>query len=131
MTVTLRKYRGVDLVPAMCVGGLLVFLGIPLVRGLPPVPADLPLILVMGVVQLAVPVVLYVRAARHVPAMQMALISLLDAPLNPFWAWLGVGEVPAASALVGGAIIAAAVVLVVAGRRRAAPAPAASCAADP
>ena len=84
----------------------------------------------MGIVQLAVPIVLYVRGARHVPAMQMALIGLLDMLFNPLWAWIGVGEMLAADAIIGGVIIVAAVVLAVAGRRRPQPALAPSGAAE-
>jgi drug/metabolite transporter, DME family len=121
-TVVVRKYRAFDLVPAICVGGILVGVGIPLLREIPPVePRDLLLILAMGVVQLAAPIILYVRAARYIPAMHMVLIGLLDVLFNPLWAWIGAGEAPTVNAIVGGGIIVAAVVLVVAGRRRAAP----------
>jgi drug/metabolite transporter (DMT)-like permease len=102
-TVALRKYRTADLVPAVCVGGIMVCVGIPIVRHVPLVDGrDLVLLAAMGVVQLAVPVVLLVRGARYVPAVQMALIALLDVPLNPLWAWIGVGETPTAEAVVGG-----------------------------
>ena len=40
----------------------------------------------MGVVQLALPIALYVKAARYVSAMTMTLISLLDVVFNPLWA---------------------------------------------
>ena len=118
-TVVLRKYRSMELLPAMCLGGVMVCIAMPFLGdGFAVSLHDLLLILAMGVVQLAVPIVLYVRAARHVPAMQMTLISLLDVVFNPLWAWLGVGETPSASAIVGGGFIVAAVVLVVATRRR-------------
>jgi drug/metabolite transporter, DME family len=121
-TVVVRKYRAFDLVPAVCVGGILVGIGIPLLRQMPPAePRDLLLLLAMGVVQLAAPIILYVRAARYIPAMHMVLIGLLDVLFNPLWAWIGVGEAPTLNALVGGGIIVGAVVLVVAGRRRAMP----------
>jgi drug/metabolite transporter (DMT)-like permease len=118
-TVVVRKYRSLELLPAMCLGGAMVcaampFLGNEFAIGL----HDLLLILLMGVVQLAVPIVLYVRAARHVPAMQMTIISLLDVVFNPLWAWLGVGETPSSSAVAGGGCIVAAVLLLIIGRRQ-------------
>ena len=118
-TVVLRKYRSLELLPAMCLGGVMVcvampFLGNDFAIGL----HDLLLILLMGVVQLAVPIVFYVRAARHVPAMQMTIISLLDVVFNPLWAWLGVGETPSSSAVAGGGFIVAAVLLLIIGRRQ-------------
>jgi drug/metabolite transporter (DMT)-like permease len=118
-TVALRKYRATDVLPAICIGGVMVCAAMPaLGDGFAVDLHDLLLILVMGVVQLAAPIVLYVRAARHVPAMQMTLISLLDVVFNPLWAWLGVGETPSSSAMAGGGFIVAAVLLVVIGRRR-------------
>lgn len=118
--VVVRRHRSKDLVPAVLVGGIVVAAGIPLLRGVPAAEGrDLLLILGMGVVQLAAPIILYVRAARHVPAMHMVLIGLLDVLFNPLWAWVGAGEAPTANAIVGGGIIVAAVVLVVLGQRRA------------
>ena len=72
---------------------------------------DLRIVLLMGAVQLALPIALYVYAARHVPAMQLSLISLLDVVFNPLWAWIGVGEVPERNALIGGTVIVGAVLL--------------------
>ena len=118
-TVALRKYRSTDMLPAMCAGGVMVCVAMPFLGGDFAIdPHDLLMILVMGVVQLAAPIVLYVRAARHVPAMPMTLISLLDVVFNPLWAWLGVGETPSSSAIAGGGFIVAAVLLVVVGRRQ-------------
>jgi drug/metabolite transporter (DMT)-like permease len=122
-TVVVRKYRAFDLVPAICVGGVIVSVGIPLLRAIPPVGGrDLLLILAMGVIQLAAPIILYVRAARYLPAMHMVLIGLLDVLFNPLWAWIGAGEAPSANAIVGGGIIVAAVVVLVVARRRTTPA---------
>jgi drug/metabolite transporter (DMT)-like permease len=118
-TVALRKYRATDVLPAICIGGVMVCAAMPVLGDEFAVSLhDLVLILVMGVVQLAVPIMLYVRAARHVPAIQMTLISLLDVVFNPLWAWFGVGETPSSGAIAGGGFIVAAVLLVVIGRRR-------------
>lgn len=113
-TVTLRRYRSVDALPAICIGGAVVCIVMLLARGAQPVlPKDLLLILAMGVVQLAIPVILFVRGARHVPAVQIALISLLDVLFNPLFAWMGAGEAPSTSAIAGGGIIVAGVLLMV------------------
>lgn len=113
-TVTLRRYRSIDVMPAICVGGCIVFTVLLLVRGGRPLsPHDLLLILAMGVVQLAIPVILFVRGARHLPAVQIALISLLDVLFNPLFAWIGAGEAPTAGAVAGGGIIVAGVLLMV------------------
>ena len=131
-TVLVRKYRAFDLVPAVCVGGILVAVAVPLFREVAPLGGrDLLLVVAMGVIQLAVPLILYVRAARYIPAMHMVLIGLLDVLFNPLWAWIGAGEAPSANAIAGGGIIVAAVILVVAGRQWAPPALVPSSAAEP
>lgn len=63
------------------------------------------ILLCMGVVQLAIPMVLYMRGARYVPAVQMVLITMADTVLNPLWVWLVHREVPATSVFWGGAVI--------------------------
>src|SRR5262249_20085299 len=118
-TVSLRKFRSLEVLPAVCLGGLMVCAAMPLFGSLFAINLhDLSLVLVMGVVQLALPIVLYVRAARYVSAMTMTLISLLDVVFNPLWAWLGVGELPSSSTIIGGGIIVAAVLLVITQRRQ-------------
>ena len=64
----------------------------------------------MGAVQLALPMVLHMRGARHVPVTQLVLITMSDAFLNPLWVWLVYGELPAAGVFWGGALILAAIV---------------------
>jgi len=118
-TVSLRKFRSAELMPAICIGGLMVCAAMPLFGNNFAIDLhDLVLVLAMGIVQLALPIILYVRAARYVTAMTMTLISLLDVVFNPLWAWLGVGELPSPSTFIGGSIIVAAVLLVIAQRRQ-------------
>jgi drug/metabolite transporter (DMT)-like permease len=129
-TVWLRRYRDIDLVPAVCLGGLVVFVGVGLVRGGLAISWEaFGWILLMGFLQLALPLILYTRAARWAPAIQMTLIALLDVVLNPFWTWLVVDEVPAMNAIWGGLLILVGVLIsVIAGRKpqASAPAPAAA-----
>lgn len=120
-TVTLRRYRDVDLVPAMCVGGFAVFLVAGLVGNGFAVPAgDVLVLALMGPAQLALPIILFVRSARSVPAVAMSLIALLDVVLNPLWSWIGVGETPTFDDAIGGGVIVAAVILSIVYGRRAA-----------
>ena len=51
-----------------------------------------------------------VRASAHLSAPEVALLGLLEVLMGPLWSWLGAGEVPAGSTLVGGAIVLAALV---------------------
>lgn len=65
----------------------------------------------MGVFQLGLPYVLFIRGLRSIPATDAALITLFEPVLNPLWVWLWVGEKPAAATLVGGGLILVALVV--------------------
>jgi drug/metabolite transporter (DMT)-like permease len=123
-TVWLRRYRDIDLVPAVCLGGVVVFLAVAIFHGgLAMSLETMAWIALMGFVQLAFPLVLYTRAARWVPAVQLTLFALLDVILNPFWTWLVVDEHPSLNAVFGGLLILAGVLIsVIAVRRNALPA---------
>jgi drug/metabolite transporter (DMT)-like permease len=122
-TVMLRRFRSFDMVPAICLGGFTAFLVSGFLGGGLSVPlADVLLLCLMGPLQLGIPLILFARGARYVPAVTLSLIALLDTVLNPAWSWLGAGEVPSPVAIIGGAIIIAAVLLsIIAGRRSQAP----------
>ncbi len=53
--------------------------------------------------------VLYMRSARHLPVMQLALATMADVFLNPMWGWLVHGELPAVGVFWGGALILGAI----------------------
>lgn len=109
-TVALRRYSAQGMEPAMVAGGASIFVVVALSGNLAPVAAStIALLFLMGAVQLAVPMVLYMRGARHVPVTQMVLITMADAVLNPLWVWMAFGEVPAAGVFWGGALILGAI----------------------
>lgn len=111
-SVALRRYKGLVMEPSMIVGGLGVFLAVAAISGLTPVAGTTLLtLLLMGALQLALPMVLYMRGARHVAAVQMVLITMADAFLNPLWVWLVHGELPAPDVYWGGALILGAIAL--------------------
>jgi drug/metabolite transporter, DME family len=118
-TLLLRKHRNIDLIPAICLGGFLSFfatgfLGVVLNTGGSGFAVDLKsiaIISVMGLLQLALPLIAYAKGARYVPAVTLTLISMLDAVLNPLWPWLFVNEIPDRASLIGGGIIIAGVLL--------------------
>jgi drug/metabolite transporter, DME family len=122
-TLLLRRYRALDMMPAICVGGFLTFIVAGFFSFFSGVNGnafntDLHsslLLMIMGPIQLAIPLVFYGKGARAIPAITLALISMLDAVINPLWPWLFVGEVPQQASLIGGGIILAAVFLSVLG----------------
>lgn len=124
-TLALRRYRHVDLVPAICVGGFVTFLCTGLFGFLAGHPGggfevslhDFLLLAAMGPLQLAVPLVFYARGAKSVPAVTLALVSMLDAVFNPLWPWVYLGEIPETTAFIGGGIIIGAVLVSIFGGR--------------
>jgi drug/metabolite transporter (DMT)-like permease len=102
----------IDLVPAVLVGAAISSLAtLPLALPLEATPRDLGLLALLGLVQLAVPCVLSVMCARVLKAPEMALLALLEIIFGILLAWLGAGEVPAASVLSGGVLVIGALVL--------------------
>jgi len=71
---------------------------------------DLGLLFGLGIFQLAIPCLLLVRVARALPAPEVALLGLLEVIFGVLWAWVGAGEAPGNSALVGGGIVVGALV---------------------
>lgn len=59
----------------------------------------------LGVVQLGLPYLFYAKAVRHLTALEMILIPILEPLLNPVLVFLTIGEVPGTMAFVGGAVI--------------------------
>lgn len=125
-TVMLRRYRSFDMVPAICVGGFATFIiagamgfvfGGHAGGGFQVTPWEMLLLALMGPLQLSIPLVLYAKGAKRVPAVTLALVVMLDAVLNPLWSWIGAGEVPSRPAYIGGSIIILAVTISIFGDR--------------
>lgn len=112
-SVLFRRVRALDpvvLAFLCCAGSGIVLLG-PAMLADPALPrgSNLALLALMGVVQFALPYVLYSAGIARVTAQTAILIVMLEPVLNPLWVWLGRGEVPSAGTFIGGAIILASV----------------------
>jgi DME family drug/metabolite transporter len=68
-------------------------------------------LLYLGIVQLGIAYLLFLKGVKEVPAGEASLISMLEPVLNPVWVMIGYGEKPGSWAIAGGAIVIAAVVL--------------------
>jgi drug/metabolite transporter (DMT)-like permease len=98
-----------DLVPAVMLGGALsCLIALPFALPFSSTSRDLALLAFLGVTQLGLPCVLLVLASRALLAPEIALLGLLEVVLGPLWAWLGAGEMPPGSTLLGGMIVLAA-----------------------
>ncbi|MGC1174646.1 DMT family transporter [Polaromonas sp.] len=102
----------IDLVPAVLVGAVISsLLTLPLAFPFAATPHDIGLLALLGLVQLAIPCVLSVVCARVLKAPEMALLALLEIIFGILLAWVGAGEVPAASVLTGGMLVIGALVI--------------------
>jgi drug/metabolite transporter, DME family len=98
---------GSEPVHAVVVGNVLAF-AVCLPVALPVVElgaADAVALVYLGVGQIALPYLLLVRAVRDVPALEAAMLLLLEPALNPVWAYALHGEVPGALAIAGGVVV--------------------------
>lgn len=68
-------------------------------------PADWLLIAYLGVFQIGLAYVFVTAAIHRITAFEASLFVLVEPVLNPVWAWLILGEAPAALALLAGAMI--------------------------
>ncbi len=87
------------------------FIGIPALASETFAGADLLWLLLLGVGQLGIGYILFVRGVRRVPAIESALIPILEPILNPFWVAILQGETPTSYAVLGGAVVVGAVTM--------------------
>lgn len=125
-TVMLRRFRGFDMVPAICAGGVVTFFlsgamgyvfGGHAGGGFQVSLEQMLLLALMGPLQLSIPLIWYAKGAKAVPAVTLSLVAMLDVVLNPLWSWIGAGEIPTRAAVIGGAIIVGAVLISIFGDR--------------
>ncbi len=122
--VAWRSRRGVDMVPATCLSGVIgLLIGAAMADGLAISVHDLVLALLLGSVQLGAGFLFFTLGARSVPAGEVPLYGLAETVLAPIWVWLTINEVPSPWTLSGGVIVLAAVVLAALAGLRAAGSP--------
>jgi drug/metabolite transporter (DMT)-like permease len=62
-------------------------------------------LLYLGIFQLGLSFMLFTAGQRYVSATAAAITSMLEAVINPFWVFLGIGEKPSPFAMAGGLIV--------------------------
>lgn len=110
--VITRHRRDVSMAPAICLSQLLLVLVVgPFSQPTTVGQRDLVFLVLLGVGQMGLGLVLFTMGARLIAASEVALITLLEVVLGPFWAWVAVSETPALATVFGGSVVVAAVLL--------------------
>jgi drug/metabolite transporter (DMT)-like permease len=105
----LERAGGADMPVAVLVGAVLsAMLTLPMSLPFAATPHDLGLLAILGFVQLAIPCLMAVQAARVLSAPEGALLALLEVVFGVLWAWWGAGESPNLAVLGGGLLVLAA-----------------------
>lgn len=113
-TIVLRWKRLADTLPIVCYGGLLGALtGATVIHfsgaGFAIPQLDLGLSFAMGVGQVGMGLLVFTIGSRHVPAGELALLSMIEAVLGPLWVYLVVGETMSTATAIGGLLIFSAI----------------------
>jgi drug/metabolite transporter (DMT)-like permease len=91
-----------NLFGAVSLGLWILLSGRPI--GLPTVPQGFAL-LAFGVIQMALPYVLFARGLREIGTAEAGLIALIEPIINPIWVVIFVGERPTLPTLAGGLLL--------------------------
>jgi drug/metabolite transporter (DMT)-like permease len=105
--VTIRAVGGrVDMVPSVLIAGAIaIVVALPFAWPLDTDSRSLTVSVIMGAVQVGLPLIFVTMAARYLAAAEVALLAMLEVILGPIWVWLALGERPTALALVGGVLV--------------------------
>ena len=103
--------RQLDLTGSVLLGSALsAAITLPLAWPMHATGHDIALLALLGVVQLGIPCILVVRAARLLAAHEVALLALLEVVFGILLAWWFGGEQPGMATLIGGSMVLAALV---------------------
>ena len=109
-TIALRWGKLEDMMPAVFLAGIFAILTAALVcsgggYGFTISANDLVIVLSLGVFQVGLGLTVFTIGSRVVPAAELALLSMTEVLLGPFWVWLFLGETADFYTLAGGAVL--------------------------
>jgi len=118
-TVIMRHCKNIDMVPAALVAGItsMAFAALFIDSYILPMN-DILIALGLGVVQMGIALILFIKGSRHVPAAELTLLTMLEVILSPLWVWMLLSEHPGYWTLMGGTVIILGVVIQASGTRR-------------
>jgi drug/metabolite transporter (DMT)-like permease len=109
--VTLRAGRMADSTTALWLGSAIaVAIAWVMAPDLDVSLRDHVLCFLMGAPETGVGLILFTLGARHVPAAELMLLTLIEIALGPVFVWVLFGEVPGLGTLAGGGLVVAAIV---------------------
>jgi drug/metabolite transporter (DMT)-like permease len=101
-----RSRQQVDMLPATCLGGLVMAaVGGIFADDLVISNHDLVISLLLGWVQFGVGFMCFTIATRYIMASEVALFALSESIVGPILVWVGVGEKPSLLTFIGSAIV--------------------------
>jgi len=102
-----------DAVAPVVAGNVLaVLIALPFALPFPRATAGEWLTLIyLGVFQIGLAYICLAGAIRHLPALEISLLLLLEPVLNPVWTWIIRGEEPGRWTMIGGAVIVGATII--------------------
>ncbi|MBN36421.1 MAG: EamA family transporter [Rhodospirillaceae bacterium] len=110
--VGVRLGRGVDMVPTVALSGLIAAgAAATMIDSFYISLHDFMLCALQGIFISAVCNGLFTLCARHIPAGELTVLSMLESVLSPLWVFLILVEIPSTLTIIGGAIVLGAVSL--------------------
>ncbi|MBC6441296.1 MAG: DMT family transporter [Rhodospirillales bacterium] len=109
-TVGVRLGRGRDMIPTVAVSGLIAATAAALLaERLTITWHDFMLCALQGIFVSALCNGLFTLCARHIPAAELTVLSMVESVLSPLWVLVFLGEIPAELTVYGGTIVLGAV----------------------
>lgn len=107
MAVAIRRAQGVEMLPVAGLATILsALIALPLAEHIGDfTPRDYLVAAGFGLGPMTLGMMLFIIGSAMIPAPLSALISTMEAPIGALWAWVGVGEAPAVTTIVGGGIV--------------------------
>jgi drug/metabolite transporter (DMT)-like permease len=112
VVIIIRKFKSIDMVPAVAVSGMIgMLLGFSLAKNLSFDLHDIILAGVFGALQYAPGFICLSIGSRTTPAAQVGIFAFTEALTGPIWAWIFISERPSVGILIGGIVILIALIL--------------------
>ncbi|MDH3632183.1 MAG: DMT family transporter [Gammaproteobacteria bacterium] len=114
-TIALRWGKLEEMLPAVFMAGIFAIVTAALVcqfngYGFSLPRNDILIAISLGVFQVGLGLTVFTIGSRVVPAAELALLSMTEVLLGPFWVWIFLGETASLNSLLGGGILMLAIV---------------------